>query len=207
MGTKRSALATVPPPSPPAAPAPAATPVTLDLRKQTITLMPLDIRLRAASLTADAIKLTSIESIGALETADAVAAGLKTIEAEIITNMAAQLEPLKHALAAAEEMVAEVLKPLAEARKALAVRVVEATAALGYEESTSCYVQHRDDLEIRDASEIPLRATWTDKKGVKHEEVLLVPDNAAITRTLKGGTMVRGVYLGKKPVYGIKGAK
>lgn len=205
MASKKPPPSTVPAPT---APAPAPTPITLDLRRHTlITLMPLDVRLRATTLTADAVALVSIESTGALETADAVASNMKATEAEILENMKAQLEPLEQALAAAKAAFGEVIKPLTAAREALAIRVVQAREALAYEGTTSCYVQIRDEVQVMDAKAIPLSATWTDKKGVVHEETLLVPDLAAIGRTLKGGAMVRGVYLGTKLVYGIRGAK
>ena len=183
--------------------------IQLDVRRYaTITLMPLDVRLRAVSMTADAVALTAIESTGALETADALASALKQIETEITENSKAQLAPLEEALAAAKASAAEVLKPLLAAREALTVRVVQAKAALGYEGSTACYSQERSELVAKNSAKIPHTLVRPDKaSGGTVEEKLLVPDFAAIGRCIKAGVHVPGVYEDTKTIYATKGAK
>lgn len=188
----------------PAAPAPTA--ISLDLRKQsTITLMPLDVRRRAQQLTADAAAIVTIGSTPALETADALASRLKAAENEIAENIKAQLAPIKDLIKAIEAEIACVTGPMTAAREALTVLVCKAKDALGYEESTSCYTQERDDIQVKDISKVPLTVKWVDKAGKTCTETLLKVDTAAVARVIKGSGMTpAGIYVDSKIVYGTK---
>lgn len=188
--------------APPAAP----TAIALDLRKQsTITLMPLDVRRRALQLTADAAAIVTIGSTPALETADALASRMKAAENEIGENIKAQLAPIKEMIKAIEAEIASVTGPMESAREALTILVCKAKEALGYEETTSCYTQERDDIQVKDISKVPLTAKWVDKAGKVCTETLLKVDTAAVARVIKGSGMTpAGIYVDSKTVYGTK---
>lgn len=192
-------IATTPPP-------PAPTAIALDLRKQsTITLMPLDVRRRAQQLTADAAAIVTIGSTPALETADALASRMKAAENEIAENIKAQLAPIKDLIKTIEAEIAGVTGPMTEAREALTVLVCKAKEALGYEESTSCYTQERDDIQVKDITKVPLTVKWVDKAGKTCTETLLKVDTAAVARVIKGSGMTpAGIYVDSKIVYGTK---
>lgn len=188
----------------PAAPPPTA--IALDLRKQsTITLMPLDVRRRALQLTADAAAIVTIGSVPALEIADALASRIKASENEISENIRAQLAPIKEMIKAIETEIASVTGPMIEAREALTVLVCKAKEALGYEETTSCYTQERDDIQVKDISKVPLTAKWVDKGGKVCTETLLEVNKAAVARVIKGSGMTpAGIYVDSKTIYGTK---
>lgn len=171
-------------------------PITLDVRQNaTLTLLPVDLQTKIAALTVEAQAMVQITSTGAVEVGDALASRMKALEVEIDLGVKAQLEPLEQALAAVKARVAELRKPLGEARTALCERVVKAKAEFDYDgPATSCYSQERDIVVVDNIAKVPAKMKWTDRQGVEHVEQVLVVDTAAVGRLHKAGVFVPGVH-------------
>lgn len=199
MATKRPTTASVDTTQQP------PTAVALELGKQPpITLIPLPLRRKVDQLITEAKALAVIGSAKALQTADAIASTMKALEVEIETNCKEQLAGIKALIKAADQGVAAVHEALAEARLALAERVVAAKSALGYEETTSCYAQTVDELKILELHKIPFTVKIPVKGGGFEEVQILKTDDAAIKRAWKAGVAVPGTYVGSKTQIGTR---
>lgn len=174
---------------------------------ESFTLIPLDRIKRAAQLVSDAMALTTIDSAAVLATADELASTMKALENELDANCKEQLGPLLALLESASESIKSISKPLEQARKLLAERVVTAKDALGITEATHCYASRVDDLQILDESVIPQTVVLPGKPGTPGETIrLLKADEAAIKKAIKAKVHVPGVYMGKKTQIGTKSA-
>lgn len=180
-------------------------PIALDPTKvHEVVLLPLAEIRKAAQFVADAEAIV-VDSIAALKTADELASTIKALETTIDANIGERLKPIKELIAQLEGQVKAVTKPLEEARRGLAARVVEGKGVLGYAETTHCYTSTVDELRIVDADMIPRTVTGVvDGKPVTF--TLLKPDEAEIKRAIKAKVHVDGVYKGKKTQIGVRGA-
>lgn len=177
-------------------------PVRAEIPELSATLIPADVRASVDTYTreATAIAAKEITSAGALETADTLASRMKGLEAEIETTTKGMVKPVEEAVKAIKKEIDAVLTPMVEARKALAERVVEAKSRLGVEETTSCYVQTRDKIEVRNLDKIPHTVRLPDGSLLQ----LLKVDEAAVARAIKAGVHVPGIYVGEQQIIGVK---
>jgi len=177
-------------------------PIVAKVPELSVVLIPADVRARAETFTREANKIAAgeITSAAALETADNLAAEMKALETEIETTTSGMLKPIKGAIKALEVEIGALHDPLVEARQALAQRVVESKPRLGVEAATSCYVQTRDKLEIRDLHKIPHTIKLPSGEVVQ----LLKVDEAAVKRAIKANVHVPGVYIDEQQIVGVR---
>jgi hypothetical protein len=177
-------------------------PIVAKVPELSVVLIPADVRARAETFTREASKIAAgeITSAAALETADNLAAEMKALETEIETTTSGMLKPIKGAIKALEVEIGALHDPLVEARQALAQRVVESKPRLGVEAATSCYVQTRDKLEIRDLHKIPHTIKLPSGEVVQ----LLKVDEAAVKRAIKANVHVPGVYIDEQQIVGVR---
>jgi len=177
-------------------------PVRAEIPELSATLIPADVRASVDTLTreAAAIAAKEITSAGALETADALASRMKGLEAEMEATTKGMIKPVEEAVKAIKKEIDTVVTPMVEARAALARRVVEAKPRLGVEDATSCYVQTRDKIEVRSLDKIPHTVKMPDGSTLQ----LLKVDEAAVSRAIKAGVHVPGIYVGEQQIVGVK---